>query len=104
LTACTTRFDLADERVAEFIDPVGSPISDDVGISTNVGLGVVVQDLGSADFARIQSHLKSCGVADGTRGLPLKSGRSQESGCGKGGEGDKREYADESKAWGEFSE
>ena len=51
LTAGPTRFGLADEGVAQFIGPVGSPIGDDVGISTHVGLGVVVHDLGGADFA-----------------------------------------------------
>ena len=51
LSPTTTCFNLAHERVAEFIGPVGSPVGDDMGIATDVCLRVVVDDLGSAGFA-----------------------------------------------------
>ncbi len=51
LSRCATCFNLADEGIADFISPVGSPVGDDMGIATDVCLRVVVDDLGSADFA-----------------------------------------------------
>jgi hypothetical protein len=39
------RTNLADKGIAKLIGPIGAPISDDVGVSTNVGLGVAVNDL-----------------------------------------------------------
>ena len=55
LTAGPTRFGLADEGVAQFIRPVVGaappPVGDDVGIATNIGLGVVIDELRGADFS-----------------------------------------------------
>ena len=51
LTAGTTRFGLADEGVADFIGPIGSPVGDDVRVSPNIRLRIVVDDLGKAGFA-----------------------------------------------------
>ena len=104
LTASTTRFGLADEGIAQFVGPVVNvtppPVGDDVGITTDVCLRVVVDDLGSTDFARIQSHFEPCGVADGTGGLALQPGGSKESGGGQSGERDKSKNADQGKAGG----
>ena len=46
LSRCATCFNLAHERVAEFIGPVGSPVGDDMGIATDVCLRVVLDDYG----------------------------------------------------------
>ena len=90
LTASTTRFGLADEGIAQFVGPVVNvtppPVGDDVRVSPSISLRIVVDDLGSADFARIQSHFDTGGVADGTGGLALQPGGSKESGGGKSGE------------------
>ena len=46
-----TVLDLANERIAKLIGPVGAPVSDDVGVPPNARLRVVVDDLGGADLA-----------------------------------------------------
>lgn len=98
------RSDLADEGIAQFVGPVVNvippPVGDDMGIATDVCLRVVVDDLGSTNFARIQSHFEPCGVPDRTGGLALKPGGGQECGGGQGGQRDKCENADQGKAGG----